>query len=338
MTDPMVLKRVLPDEIERGTMNLESGEFPMTLATDGEASDGHILNIDGAVTQTRMPLLFNHWSSESIPALGSVVEPRKDGGRLRATGRFNMNGEDTLADLRRGIAQLVNDGDLRSVSVRWEGIKQMRRTALPENHPAYVKPGAGGPKEWGVYFDKWRALEGSVVWGGADPKALIGRAQSDQVRAMLRAATIDGATVSEAVAVYLAQIASCVEQARGAGLSDGDIANAVAGHLKGELREYEYGGGKIMLPREAWDAFRGASLEDLRLAMVLRKQADGLREEATEDLSREVQVIEVRETAERQPAVRTVADMSGPELTHVLSSSLAAAVEAAVRRATGRLR
>lgn len=341
MSEPMVISRRIDDELERGALNLETGEFQMTLATDGEASDGHILNIDGAVTQPRMPLLFNHYSSEAIPALGSVVDPRKEGGKLRATGRFNLNGEDSLAEIRRGIAQLVADGDLRAVSVRWEGLKTVRRTALPETHAAYVKPGTGGPKERGSYFEKWRVLEGSVVSIGADPKALIGRAQSELVRAMLRSTLSDPSATDDALSARLQVLCDCIREARESGMSDADIANAVSGQLAGDLVTYEFGGGRLLLPRSAWDALRGESLEDLRLALSLRKQADELLREEPEDTAREVPVTTEREKPrepERKPAQRTVADMPSSDFLAAIQNGLANAVETAVRKATGRLR
>lgn len=340
MSAPMIVSRRLDDELERGALNLETGEFQMTLATDGEASDGHILNIDGAITQPRMPLLFNHSSTEAIPVLGSVVETRKEGGKLRATGRFNLSGEDQLADLRRGIAQLVSDGDLRAVSVRWEGTKSVRRTALPESHPHYVKPGTGGAKEWGHYFEKWRVLEGSVVSIGADPKALIGRAQSEIVRAALRSVLSDPQGASDEAAARLQVLADCIREAREAGMSDADLANAVSGQLSGDLVTYEFGGGRVLLPRPAWDALRGESLEDLRLALSLRKQAEDELREEPEDTAREVPVTTREEPREpeRKPVVRTVADMPSADFLAALQHGLAIAVESAVRKATGRLR
>lgn len=340
--EPTTYSRSLDDGCERAGFNRETGEFSMTLATDGEASDGHILNIDGAVTQERMPLLFNHYSSELIPALGSVIEPRKEGGKLRATGRINLNGDDQLAELRRGIAQLVADGDMRAVSVRWSGIKSVRRTELPQTHPAYVKAGSGDAKEWGHYFEKWRLLEGSIVSIGADPKALIGRATTDQARAFLRAAIPELAASDEKTRAQVLDLVEAINEARSAGLCDADIANAVSGQLGGDLVSYEFDGGKLLLPRTAWDALRGESLEDLRLALRLRKQAEDeeLREEL-EDLRREAQVVEVSEdtiSQERKPELRTVADMPSSDFLAAIQQGLADAVSTALLKATGRLR
>ena len=42
--------------LERAEIDLESGQFPMTLATDGEASDGDILSIEGMQFPASAPL------------------------------------------------------------------------------------------------------------------------------------------------------------------------------------------------------------------------------------------------------------------------------------------
>jgi hypothetical protein len=58
--------------IERGAVNMDTGEFPMIAATEGEASDGHILSIDGLDMPARQPMLFGHQSTPDIPSLGST--------------------------------------------------------------------------------------------------------------------------------------------------------------------------------------------------------------------------------------------------------------------------
>lgn len=47
--------------VERNSMDLETGKFPALLFTDGEASDGHILNIAGGEIPARMPMFLDHW-------------------------------------------------------------------------------------------------------------------------------------------------------------------------------------------------------------------------------------------------------------------------------------
>lgn len=176
----MKYSRIL--EIERGALDLETGSFPMVLATEGEASDGHILSIKGGSVPERMPLLFGHRSEPQIPSLGSVTGGSKGskGGVavLRATGTINLNGDDPLAATRRGIAQLVADGDLHAVSIRWDGTKATRRTQLPKSHKFHVSESDETEARWGMLFEEWNAREGSIVAIGADPAALIGRAQA----------------------------------------------------------------------------------------------------------------------------------------------------------------
>jgi hypothetical protein len=79
--------------------------------------------------------------------------------------------------VRRGIAELVNAGDLPAVSIRWSG-EGVPRSGLPEGHPHRVTADAGGPSRFGMLFETSRSLEVSVVAIGADPKALSGRSQS----------------------------------------------------------------------------------------------------------------------------------------------------------------
>ena len=44
-------------------IDLETGEFPLVLATQGESADGHILNIAGASAPGRIPLQVDHSNS-----------------------------------------------------------------------------------------------------------------------------------------------------------------------------------------------------------------------------------------------------------------------------------
>ena len=178
-----VLTRSL--QVERGVVDMETGRFPMILATEGEASDGHILSIEGIETQDRMPMLFGHRSEATNPVLGSVVEPVKDlSGSvpvLRQTGVFNLQGDGPLAAIRRDIAQLVDDGDLSAVSIRWDGLEWTRRINLPADHPYFVDANEvdfDDERYWGVFFSRSRSVEGSVVAIGADPGAVSGRAQA----------------------------------------------------------------------------------------------------------------------------------------------------------------
>ena len=74
---------------------------------------------------------------------------------------------------------MIEKKHIGSFSVRWSELTEpIRRVNLPSDHPAFVdEKKASGRQRWGLYFEKWRLLEGSVVTLGADPAALIGRMQ-----------------------------------------------------------------------------------------------------------------------------------------------------------------
>lgn len=173
----MIYRRVF-DGLERSESD-EAGAFSMTLATDGEASDGHILSIDGGRIPARMPLLVGH-ENNPVSQAGEITSPQKDlsgkPARLRVRGQILMDGDGAPADIRRDLALKISRGIVRGVSVRWDPIKWTPRTALPKEHPAHVKEDDPNlSKRYGLFFSEWRALEGSIVSVGADPKAEIGR-------------------------------------------------------------------------------------------------------------------------------------------------------------------
>ena len=167
-------------KFERGFA--ETGIFEMTLATDGEASDGHILAIEGAAAFESIPLLVSH-ANDPMALLGRVSHARQElkssPKRLRATGQIELEGDGMPAEIRRDLALMVEKGHLGAVSVRWEEMAPpRRRTELPKGHPARVEDDEpDARKRSGLFFEKWRPLEGSVVAIGADPYALIGRAE-----------------------------------------------------------------------------------------------------------------------------------------------------------------
>jgi len=175
--------------IERSESD-DPGVLHGTLTTDGEASDGHILNIDGAQLPERAPLLFGHDDFTGTGNLGSWESFRmfKNGESLgdagiRGTARIELTGEPGAAlDKRKDIAHMIDRGHIGAFSVRWAEVEEpVARVNLPKDHPAFVDAKTEtGRKRYGYYFDKWRLLEGSVVTLGADPAALIGRMQESQ--------------------------------------------------------------------------------------------------------------------------------------------------------------
>jgi hypothetical protein len=175
------LHRIARIERASAKRSEDSFEFPMILATEGEASDGHVLSIRGGRIPERMPLLAAHWADPEA-TLGSVVAPEKrlaeKPAALAAVGTIELGGVGARAEQRRDVALMIERGHLGAVSIRWDGIKSTPRRNLPSDHPAFVPDDEKNPaKRFGLFFEEWRALEGSVVPIGADPKALIQRAE-----------------------------------------------------------------------------------------------------------------------------------------------------------------
>lgn len=184
MTDPTTFERLQRVQ----SVDVDAGTFGMTLATEGEASDGHILAIEGGTVPERMPLLISHWN-DPTRSLGSILRARKhlsdSPRRLSAMGEVETDGDGSAAEIRRDVLHMIARGHISAVSIRWEPEAKhaIPRTDLPKEHPHHVdreKEPFNSPRRYGMYFKRWRALEGSVVAVGADPKALIGRAGETQ--------------------------------------------------------------------------------------------------------------------------------------------------------------
>jgi hypothetical protein len=168
-------------QLERGQIDLESGEFPLLLMTNGEASDGHIVDVRSLEAPDTLPMFVNH-DANPVTRMGGMHSPRIEaprkarlgGDRLRYTGRIDMEGDSALADIRRDVAQGIHVGDVRALSGRWDGGKMTARATLEKNHYAYSELPGGW--ETPTYFEGATMLEGSIVGLGADPNALAGRA------------------------------------------------------------------------------------------------------------------------------------------------------------------
>ena len=343
-------------EIDRASVNKEEGTFNSTLATNGEASDGHIISIKGLRMPAKMPLLFGHRSEAMVPVLGSVVKPVKstEGGleRVRVEGRFNLNGEGQLSDIRRGMFQLVADGDISAMSLRWSGEKVVRRTELPVDHPFHVdqaKTSFQEAKRWGLYFEKSLGLEGSIVALGADPKALIGRsesASSPHERIFFRELA-RSAENSEDSTGSIAQAMAAVEEAitgiRAAGCDDADIVNLLGGTLDTKrMYAYRYKDGHeervLHLPYPVYEQLLGESQEVLRAAMAL--SAGTLAED---DEERELDIDEVeppkRKLEERLVAAPgTIGAMNERQLADAVGTAVGTAMDAVAYRLFGKVK
>ena len=192
-------ERIELDVIERAEGD-PPGHVAGMLATDGEASDGDILDIDGGQIPKRAPLLFGHQDWSGDRNLGSwerfekttTTKAGKLGSKgVRGFGQIELGGSGEPQAWRDDIAHMIDRKHIGALSVRWSPVGDpIRRVNLPSDHAAFVDANtATGNKRWGLFFPKWRLLEGSVVTLGADPAALIGRMRESkgEVRSNWRA-------------------------------------------------------------------------------------------------------------------------------------------------------
>lgn len=230
-------QRIAP--IERGVIDMETGEFPATLFTDGEASDGHILDIAGAVIPERMPMFVNH-DADPTMQLGSIVGAKRTDHEIKVTGQIELQGDGALGDIRRDVALMMSRGHVSQMSGKWdsEPSATKRRSDLPREHFAYSKGG-------GYYFGRWQAMEGSIVGLGADPRAVIGRASDvalpDHVRSFWRAFQAEQEEHGDA-----ATLADAIERLRVAGPS---VINAFGEADPSGFELYDYEGQTLLLPQ-----------------------------------------------------------------------------------------
>ncbi len=166
--------------IEREANGAE-GRLSGILASDGEATDGHILSISGGTLPKRAPLLFGHDDGGS-KNLGSWDKFEKitvgKGEGIRGHASIEMGGSGVQQEWRDDIKHMIDKKHINQFSIRWtETGDPIPRINLPSDHPAFVdaQKEKSSRKRWGLFFPKWRLLEGSVVTLGADPNALIGR-------------------------------------------------------------------------------------------------------------------------------------------------------------------
>ena len=241
----------------------EDGSFAMTLATEAEASDGHILSIRGGQVPEKMPLLVSHWNDPSGTA-GSITHATKDldssPPRLRAVGQIELGGEGPSAEIRRDLAHMIKQGHVGAVSVRWDEVvgKSSRRVNLPGDHPHFVdgEKEADSRKKYGLYFEEWRAMEGSIVAIGADPEALIGRSMSTQGAVsdfwQRMAGDVDVPLVEDVDELLLEQMRVLAKRCIEAGHEQADLFNAVHGDecTADQFEAVTLGGRNFLLPRD----------------------------------------------------------------------------------------
>ena len=179
----MAFRRIHEQRIATVERSDEFATFSGVMATEGEASDGHILSIKGARLPNALPLQADHANSV-FGNLGRMSDFQKETKAkppvLRGMGRIRLTGEGAQRDVRLDVVDAIETGDVTGLSIRWEDIRSTRRINLPSDHPAFVD--SDKEKDWrkrfGMFFHEWEALEESVVAIPADRAAQIGRAEN----------------------------------------------------------------------------------------------------------------------------------------------------------------
>lgn len=269
----------MPELYARIDGDVVANTFKMTLATEGEAVDGDILSIRGGSGPSRFPLLVSHYNDPTTQ-LGSVTDPTKDldskPAKLRATGEVEVDGEGGPAEMRRDVLMMIGKRHVNAVSVRWHPVKSVRRTALPPDHPHFVKEDEKDfRKRWGELHESWRWLEGSVVSVGADPKALIGRSNevdSEDLKSFWRSMADD---VDDSRHAGLMRALADVNVKAIRALKSGATMDEIVSHLaalavgegvKQEFAEVTLGGRRLLVPSDVADQIDAErqELEELR--------------------------------------------------------------------------
>lgn len=163
-------------------IDTDTGEFEMIMATEGEASDGHILSVKGGQMPPEMPLQLDH-SPRALANLGTVSNIRRGtkGGIAvwRGVGQIRLTGEGEALEARRDLVDAIDKQAVNSVSLTWEADAATERRELPRSHPAHVSRDEKDPrKRFGLFFESWRGIEQSIVGVPADRQAIIGRADA----------------------------------------------------------------------------------------------------------------------------------------------------------------
>lgn len=212
--------------VDRSSVDAESGTFEATLFTDGEASDGHILNIKGGKIPKRMPLFVNH-TADPTTQLGSLYPVGKTDHEVRVRGEIMLDGDGAPLEVRRDLLAKMAAGHVSRMSGRWDAADKdvQRRVNLPADHFAHVDEKKADSRQlWGLYFDKWEAMEGSVVGLGADPQAVMRWARDEESPECVREfwkAQVPGAQLQG----VLASLQAYIREAISAGVDPEQVAD-----------------------------------------------------------------------------------------------------------------
>jgi hypothetical protein len=316
---PATVERTIgAEQCQRQAVDAATGEFKAVLATEGEASDGHILLMRGLEVPESMPLMFHHAAEGmdgSLRTLGTLGSFKKRSGALHATGRILVDdGEGEGLAFRRDVAAMVNAGGLPSMSIRWDTRKSVRRINLPKDNPHHVDAGktpTDDPRYWGHLIEKSVAREGSIVALPADSGAMIERAaesaseeSSAALVAMARELELGMNTEAlERVDAAYDALHDAIDALRSLGVTDDQIAPLIAGDISADdLVPYSYtdeGGSSQSgyIPRGLRDSMQGESLRMYREAARLHDEA---KRESVEPQSSEPEILIVRQSNRRE--------------------------------------
>ncbi len=349
----------MSDETRTRTIEFErdegraDGAIVGTLATDGEASDGDILSIEGAELPDAMPLLFGHNMFDAEDHVGTWTKLTKDLSktpkRIRGEGAIELDGIGAKAESRQDLAFMVGRGHVRGLSIRWNPIdRPIPRVNLSVDHPAFVdsETEKNPAKRWGFFFPTWRALEASLVPLGADAEALIGRMRDTNgaTRVLWRRAVeelLRAGTIPPALEEPIAAIDAGVSELRARGVEDfGTLLRLMGEPLDPrELVPVEYGEGKrLLIPRAAYDALVRGSQERLEFAFDLLAEDGGAGDIEDEDEVRHDDVTPEDDGTNGGDVTLTRASVAAVirESLGDLRGDIQSAARDAVRRATGR--
>jgi hypothetical protein len=233
---------------------------------------------------------------------------------------------------------LVQAGDLDAMSLRWSATRRpVPRTSLKSSHPAFVDDkDDDSAKRWGLFFSHSLAKEGSLVGLGADPKALVGRADlatSDGEKAfftfLARSQESEEGDNKEIPGAF-EQLSKAIKGLRDLSVEDVDLANMLSVEsgvmVPFAYRDAEGENRRILIPRDAWDSLRGESLEEFRAALLIKGDVSERKPDEKE---------EEKEEVESKP--RTLSDLSIEEFEEANTRSLASAVEGVMYHVFGKV-
>jgi hypothetical protein len=164
----------------------KTGEFDMVMASQGEASDGHVIRIAGVSFPDSLPLQLDHarGAADNLGTVSNIRVGKRDGVPvLLGVGQIRMTGEGDGLAQRLDLVDAIARGHITGTSMTWSADAQdvKERSSLPKGHPAAVDPmDPNLRRRFGLFFDKARAIEQSIVAIPADRAAVIGRAEAAQ--------------------------------------------------------------------------------------------------------------------------------------------------------------